>query len=651
MKNNVQNNQWKQWFAIGVIVIATIVVYYNSFKVPFLWDDRSKIVDNPDIKKLSNITTKLIYPSAANKTFERNDPSRPLVYLTFTLNYYIGKLNPFGYHLFNLIIHIFNVILIFFLTKKILSYTNLLNLSIYHSFIFSLFVSLLFAIHPVNTNSVTYLFSRSVLLATFFYLLSILFFIKTFEKNKTFYILSLLSFILALFARQDVVTLPAIILLFDYIILSDFSAKKVIENKYYHVPYWILFVGFLLFRYFYFGSIGDLEAENLPGRLIYLINQPYVIVKYLWLLFVPIGLSIDRGQFLIIKSIYELKEILSIIIIISIFIFAYQLYKRKSDTSKIILFSILWYFITLSPTSSFFPTTSTMVDNRLYLAGFGFYLILIFSYLSFFKSLKFPNFSIILICINILILGIITVKRNQLYQKSIPLWQDVVSYYPHSRAYNNLGVSYCEQKEYEKALNEYQKAICLSPKYKDAHYNLGFLFYIQKDYNNAIQHFKKVIELEPNYAKVHFELGNLYLDIKEYAKAIQEYQKVIEISPNEATVYNNLGVLYRILKDYNSAIQEYQKAIELNPDDEKAHNNLGVLYCNQKSYDKAIQEYQKALKINPNYFEAYCNLATAYCGLKRYDEALQGFEIALSLSPNDKDIQNKVNFLKQTVTH
>jgi len=413
LRNTIRKPNSLMGFAIGLVVIATIIVYHNSLKAPFIFDDKAKIVNNPDIQQLSNLKTKLIYKySENNKVFERNDPSRPLVYLTFTLNYYFGKLNPFGYHLFNLIIHIFNAILVFFLAKKIISgiyekgSTPLENVnnkvggkpcganggskspfcnnvrelySLTGLTLFPFLVSLLFAIHPINTNTVTYIFSRSDLLATFFYISSLLLFIKVIEKNlsifKSFnslYILSLICFILAIFSKQIAVTLPAIILIYDYIFLNEYKVSKVIEKKNYHIPYWLLFIGYLAFRYFYLGGIGDIEAESTWNRYSYLIIQPYIILRYLKMLLIPTGLSIDH----IINPVklYELKTIISFIFIIVVFLSSYIVYRKKTNISKLILFSILWFFIILSPTSSIFPTTSPLVENRLYLSGIGFFI-------------------------------------------------------------------------------------------------------------------------------------------------------------------------------------------------------------------------------------------------------------------------------------
>src|SRR3989339_332192 len=577
MKKLLKSN----WFAIGLVVIATIIVYHNSLNAPFIFDDIPKIVENPDIQQLSNLKTKLIYKySENNKVFERNDPSRPLVYLTFTLNYYFGKLNPFGYHLFNLIIHIFNAILVFFLAKKIISgiyekgSTPLENVnnkiggkpcgasggskspfcnnvrelySLTGLTLFPFLVSLLFAIHPINTNTVTYIFSRSDLLATFFYISSVLLFIKATDKNlpilKSFnplYILSLICFILAIFSKQIAVTLPAIILIYDYIFINNYKISKVKEGLYYHIPYWLLFIGYLAFRYFYFGGIGDIEAEFTRDRYSYLIIQPYIILKYLKLLFIPIGLSIHH--FVNPLKLLELRTIISFLSLIVIFYVIYLIYKKKTNTSKLILFSILWFFIILSPTSSIFPTTSPLVENRLYLSGIGFFIILVFVYFSIFKSFKLSNIIIFPICIYILLLGYCTIKRNYLYQYPLLLWQNVILQYPNNTiAHNSSGNLLFNLKRYEEAEREYREAIRTNANYAEAYYNLGLLLKNTKRYEEAEKEYRKAIEISPNYIEAHNNLGVLLYNTKRYEEAEKECKEVIKMDSKFTEGYNVLG--------------------------------------------------------------------------------------------------------------
>ncbi|MFA5780112.1 MAG: tetratricopeptide repeat protein [Elusimicrobiota bacterium] len=695
LENRVQGRLWKQWLAIGIIVLATTVVYYNSLKTPFIFDDVLKIVENPDIKELSNLKTKLVYPySKQYPNFSRNDPSRPLTYLTFTLNYYFGKLNTFGYHLFNLVMHIFNAILLFFLTKKIISLlltSQSPNLSISQSLTFPFFTALFFAIHPINTNAVTYIFSRSDVLATFFYILSLLFFIKTFEKNKKLYILSLLCFIVALFSKQIAVTLPAIVLISDYIFLNNFSIKKTIDKKYYHIPFWALLFIYLLSRYFYLGGLGDVEVEvtKVWNRYSYLIIQPDIILRYLKLLFIPIGFCIEHR--IEPAKILELKTIISFLSLAVIFWLTYRTYKKKTDISKIILFCVLWFFIILSPTSSFFPTTSPLVENRLYLSGFGFYFFITFLYFKIFKI----NFALgkefnltrnwlfnSIITFHIFLLGYGTIKRNQLYQQPILMWQDVISKYPNNvRAHSDLGILLYNSKRYENAEKEYREAIRIDQNYAEAHNNLGNLLYDSKRYEEAEQEYRQALRVNPNNAKAHNNLGNLLYNSKRYEEAERAFRDAIRVNPNFAGARYNLGILLHNLKRYEEAEKAFSDAIRVNPDNAKAynnlggllynskrfkeaekafrdairinpnfanaHNNLGILLHNLKRYEEAEKEYREAIGINPNDVELHNNLGILYYELKKYNKALQEYETALRLSPNNKLVQDKIQLLHQ----
>jgi tetratricopeptide (TPR) repeat protein len=558
-----------KWLAIGLIVLISAVVYYNSLHAPFIFDDIPKIIENPDIKQLENVKTKLIYPyDKEYYNFKRNDPSRPLTYLTFTLNYHFGKLNTFGYHLFNILMHIFNAVLIFFLTRKIILYIYKKD-----SHFFSLFVALFFAVHPINTEVAAYVYHRSDSLLTFFYILSLLFFIKTIEKKKCFYIFSLGCFILAFSAKQTAATLPAIVLVFDYIFLSDCNVSKVLARKNYHIPFWLILIVFLLFRLLYFGGIGDKETDAYSrwSNFSYPVIQPYVVLRYLGLLLIPTGLCIDHFIEPV-KTVFELKILASFFSIMVLFILIYKVSRKKTDASKLLLFSALWFFITLFPTSSFLPIRDAMAERRLYLSGFGFFLAIVSLYFLILRKgaicSRSPGWILLgLAGIHIFLLGAATVKRNQLYRNPVLLWQDAISMYPENFR---------------------------------AHYNLSFLYYERREYVKAIEETQKALKINPDSAKARINLGALYRNQKEHAKAIEETQKALKINPDSAQAHTNLGALYYDRKEYAKAIRKYQKALKINPDYVIALYNLGITYYHQKEYEKALRKFKSILRLNPN---------------------------------------------------
>jgi protein O-mannosyl-transferase len=556
------NAMTKKIIALAFLLAVTAGVYYNSLRLPFIFDDINKIVDNPDIKQLSNLKTRLIYPYDRDYHIpHRNDPSRPLVYLTFTLNHYFGRLDPFGYHLFNVALHMLNALLVFFLARKIV----LLALN-RETVLFPLAVSLLFAVHTVNSSVVAYVYSRSDILASFFYLLSLLLF---FGGRGTF-ALSAFCFILALSSKQSSVTLPAVTLIFDYLFPGGFSFRGVRERKYRHLFFWLILCAYLLIRYAYFGALGDLEGlDALWNRYDYLLIQPYVVLRYLQFLIMPVGLC--YYHYLGPGAVPALRLASLVAATAGIIFLAYKLHSVKTGSSKILLFSLLWFVIQLLPTSSFFPTTTAMVENRLYLAGIGFYLgtaFLLYSLLRAGVSAdgKRRLIAALLAGIYILSLCVMTVKRNRFYGDPIGLWEEAVRRYPdNARAYNNLGNLYCDKEKYDEAIKEYMNALAIKPDYAEAYNNLGIIYSIRKEYDKAISTYETALKYDPDIAETHTNLGNLYSLTKKYDKAVAEYQKALSIDPNLAGAYYNIGILYNKQKKRADALRAFRAAFKIYP--------------------------------------------------------------------------------------
>lgn len=562
------------WVLITILMLTCLFAYYNSLNSPFILDDKDKIVENQDIGHLD----RLVYPYDKKvHNFNRNDPSRPMTYFTFFLNYRFGKLNPFGYHIFNTCLHVLNTVLLFLLIRNILFLIYKKD----HPF-FPFFTALLFASHPINTSAVTYVFSRSDLLAAFFYLSSLLLFINTLKRDKKQYTLSILCFILALLSKQSAVTLPAMILLIDYMFLSNFDLKNLLKRKSYHLAFWGILLVYLAIRYAYLGGIGDIEANSPWGRGEYLIIQPYVIQRYLQMLAFPTGLCIDHAIQPL--KLTDFRVLASFLILIGIFISSYYLYKKKTDSSKLILFFILWFIITLSPTSSFFPTTTALAENRLYLAGIGPYVIIVFLYYLVFSKSGFYDtmpgtILIVLLLLHVFSLGLLTFKRNRLFDIPALMWEDVISKYPgqNARAYNNLGIIYAAEGNYNDAITEFDNSLKVDPAYANAHYNLGLSFEKQGVYDKAIDEYDKTLIIDQYFAKALLNLGNLYYHQKTYLKAIDNYQKILDMDRNNYDALNNLAVIYYEQKRYKEALEKMDYLSCLYPSDENIKTKARML--------------------------------------------------------------------------
>lgn len=637
-----------------ILIILVLGAYYNSLKTPFLLDDKFRIVNNPDITKLSNIPSKLIYPHNNTKTFEnywmRNDPSRPVVFLTYTINYHFGGLAPFGYHLINIILHIFNVILFFllgsFLTRE---------LDNRYSGIIPLYAAMLFAVSPVNADAVSYIFGRSNLLASLFYFSSILFFIRTVHRHPIYLPLSLLFFILALFSKQISVTLPLIILIIDYIFISRYHSEKITARLSVHTSYWTILILYLLFRLFFFGAIGDIEAGATWDRFQYICIQPYIILNYVRLILLPAGLSlvhiIDKPS-----SVFDLRIIIPFAVFISISLLGKKTFIRKPVQLKYIIFCVLWFIITLLPTSSFFPTTQAMVERRVYLPGFGIYFLITAAYifllnlpfikrttLAGFKS-RYIIFSIM--TVHILALLILTHNRNRLLNNPVRLWSRIAEKYPtNDIAHNELGLVFLDKGDYKSALKEFRIAISLDPKKPEYYSSMGKYYLKKERYLEAVSFFSKALAINPQSFSLQNDLGVTYFNNGNYELALKHYNYSLTLKSDYAPTYNNIGSVYYMLKDYHKAVNFYEKSLALNPYYPSAYYNLGLTQLQLNNYFKAKDSFLLAIECGYRKENVFIKLADIYYRENNIREAIMIYKKAHKIFPGSNIISNNLKAL------
>ncbi len=598
---------------------------------PFISDDISKIVDNPDVKSINSGFDKFVFSYATSpKNFRHNDPSRPIVYFSFAVNYVLDGINPFGYRLFNLIIHILNGILCFFIVKEIMFILRLPWM------IVSIASSLIFAVHPANVNVVAYVYSRSDALATLFYLASILSFARS-DNNKLLSKASIFLFFLALFSKQIAVTLPVIILLYDLCFTSKFDLKDLIKQRRKHYPYWLTLILYICFRYLYLGGIGDLEARETINRYFYLATQPSVILKYLTMTLIPHGFSFDHNISPL-TSIWNLKSLVPLTIILSIWGYLLTKTFRRSEYIWVILtFGFSWFLVTLLPTSSIFPTTNVFVENRMYLAGIGISLIAAYVINSL-KSYSFPMLALV-----VLTLSALTWNRNQIYKDPILIEEEILSKYPdHPRSNNNLALLLRDDVRAEHLL---KKAIAAKPDYADAHSNLALLYYKRKEHEKSILEYNLAVSLNPRLYNAWFNLGNIYANMKDFSRSEEHYLKAIQENSQYYQAYVNLGLLYSSTQQTDKAKTCFLKAIEIKPDYVESYINLGILLASLKKFEEAEGYLVKAVLIDPKNAYAHINLGNLYQIENKKSQAKSEFQIALLLLPGNTFLNDRIKKL------
>ncbi len=609
--------------------------------------------------------------------------------LSFALNYHFGKLNVFGYHLVNITIHTINGLLVWWLvilTFETPTMKKFNSLSSFRDFIAS-FSSLIFIIHPVQTQAVTYIVQRFTSLATLFYLLSLILYIKarlinqisldagqnpnhnhTSGNIKTVlcYLVAVTAAILAMKTKEIAFTLPFIIILYDLIFFSALKLEHGTLNfrrAYFIIPFLATLFIIPLSILGADKPLGDImgelreaaqETEEIP-RGVYFLTQLRVIVTYIRLLFLPIQQNLDYDYSLS-YSLFELNTLTSFLFLLSIFVAALYLLKRSWRTGNgygiLASFGILWFFITLSVESSIIPIRDIIFEHRLYLPSVGAIIASSSAVLYVLVRRKLKPTPLLTACVLVLIavpLGLGTYHRNFVWKDEVTLWEDVTRKSPDkARGHNSLGLAYYKQGRVEEAIQEYMTALKLKPDYLEAHQNLGGTYAKQGHLEEAIQEYLTAIRLQPDYPGTHNNLGLAYYDQERLEEAIQEYMTALKLKPDFAEAHYNLGLVYYNQGRWDEAIKEYMAALKLKPDYIEAHQNLAGVYYNQGRWDEAIQELMIALRLNPNLADAYYNLGNIYKAKGLKDEAKREFETVLEIRPNDPKARQEIESLSGT---
>ncbi|MFH1415050.1 MAG: tetratricopeptide repeat protein [Elusimicrobiota bacterium] len=635
--------------SVILLLFLILTLYGGSLRSPFIFDDIRKIKENPDIKKITNLPASLVYPFDKDvKVYRRNEPSRPLVYLTYTLNYHFGKLDPAGYRLFNMIMHFLTSVLVFILAVQIFSYF----LHRKEVWLLSFFSAVLFAVHPLNTDAVTYIFGRSSILVTFFYLLSLLFFIRTFTQHRKNHIASVVFCLLAFCSKETAVTLPLVFLIADYFLISRNNVKRVLNRTMIHMPYWIILGIYLVYKHFYIGGIFEKGTARGVSGILYLAAQPFALLKYIRLLLFPAGYSLDH----VIKlpdTVFGLSVMIPFAMILISAASVYLVCRRKTKTSEIVLFGILWFLITILPTANFIFINQVIAERRMYLSGIGIYIIVITviyrlaGQIGERMKIGKSHIAVLFFVLYTVFFGAVTYGRNRLYKDPVLIWQDVTSRYANSiRAHNNLGNLYLERAEYEKASEEFKKALDIDPRDAIIRNNLGLLYSKTGRPEDAMNEYTKAAMYDPHFAEPYYNMGNLYSVRKSYEMSLKSYEKAVMINPRYADAYYNLGNLLKDQKDYGRAAQEYRRTVMLDPEYAKAYINLGNLYAMRGDYQKAFKEYNNALAAAPETKGVHFNLGKLYLKVKNYQLAREEMEKALLIDPDNQLIVDKINAIR-----
>lgn len=596
-----------------IVALLAITVYLNTLGHGFVFDDRKFIVFNTFIQDWRSLFRIFTYDYLMH-TWDDLDVNRPLMVISLILDYSIWKLNPMGYHLTNLVLHVANTI----------TFLYLLNLISVGNRI-ALISSIIFAIHPVHVQAVNAINFREDLMVTFFYLLSLICFIRGLNSGvgKRDFIWSLLFYLLALLSKETALTLPIICLLYIITWKKGSPPKWVFAGYIFVTAIYLLFL--LYARHLSGGMMVYYEAsllERLYGSLV-------ILGRYLWLHIIPIGLTADYDA----KPFFELtlKNILSALAMFILFIWFLRRFTIKPG---LVSFSFAWFFITLIPAMNLIPLLKPAAERYLYLPSIGVITLIAIWASSLLDKKRKPIVGVLSTLI--VIFSVLTINGNTVWKDNYSLWHDTVRKAPkNSSAHRQLGLIYEEKKQFTKAYIEYQAALKFAPEnlfYKaTVHDDLGLLYLTTGKHEKAYEEFGIALKLYPEYYEAHINLGSLYAENSKYEEALREYQSALRLNPDDDNIHYRLGMLYAKNKQYDRAYSEYQKTLELNPKNASAYFDLGLLLFENSNIEASIAMFNKGLTISPGNVKAHSFLGDLYMKIGKKELAEKEYKEAARL--------------------
>lgn len=613
---------FKSRFLFPVLLFALIfAVYAPTFNAEFHFDDHAYILESNEILSISGSINRI------GKHFFR--PDRSLVTLSFALNHQVHKFELPGYHLVNISLHAMNGVLVFFLLSRLLFSNSYIssnpNNKYYETIAFG--AALLFLLHPVAVNSVTYIAQRHGLLATFFYLLGFIAYINGRNANKASHIVwffvCLLSFWGAIHSKPMALTFPFVLIVYEIIFRQrDAHAlrKFAVVSFAFSVLSTVLIVVYAIQTGLFSQDafLAGFRTQELWTPWQHMMTESVVFLHYWKILFLPLSSWLSGDHYFPVYKTLTSPVILSWLVHLCIVGIAVRTYLSKF---KLICFGIVWFYITLVPPYLLLPIQDVKVDYKTYLASFGAVCILAECAFLFFKRYG-TRPTVLVFLLLVTVSTVITVQRNQIFMTEESFWSDIIKKYPNeSRPYNNRGLAYYDQGQFSKAILEFNKAISLQPNYGLVYANLGDSYQKTGDTLNALNSYKTYLQSHPNDANALVRIANIYARQKKWKSALEIYKKAVAVEPDNSLAMYNLALCHSHLNNYNQALESFHKVLNLDNRHSKALAGIGAIHYQQRNTKTAIQYFEQSIAIEPTSPDSLYNLAACYAKTGKLVEA------------------------------
>lgn len=624
-----------QWITLFVLAAVTFLVFYPSLKCEFTnWDDGTYVTENPMIWKLDGKAIKEIFSAPVSLNYH------PLTMLSLAIDYKLGKLDPYYYHLNNVLIHILNVMLVFiFMRLFVNGYNQRTSSESFRPspFNVALIVSIFFAIHPMRVESVTWVAERKDVLYVFFFFLSLIFYLRYLGTKKHSWMIGcFVFFICSCLSKGMGVVLPVILVLMDWFYgetksVREFFLSIIKKTQFFLIS---LGLGWYAFHVQSQGAIAAMETFSFFQRLTF---GCYGFIMYIWKLLLPLNLSAfypypftdARGN---IPALYYASPFIVLFIAAAVI---FILWKKK-EHGKFLVFGFSFYFISVALVLQFVSVGSViMADRYAYLSYVGLFFMVgyFFEYVRKNLSSSISNLFAGILIASAGYFSYLTHERTKVWTNAKTLWTDAINQFPFIEiGYENRGIYFKDHHQLDSMLIDYEFVTQkLHSRNEKIWSNLGNLYGLQKKFDKSLNAYSQAIEINPQNSSTYLNRAITYSMMGKYAQSIPDYDKSLALAPEVALTYKNRAYTFLQLGQFAQSISDYNKAIELYSYDTLSYLNRGISKFNAKMYAESLNDFNKYISMSPNNPQAYYNASVAYKNMNKFAEALQNARMAQKL--------------------
>jgi len=640
----------RRWGGLA-LALAVVAAYGNSFKGPFVFDDVTGIEQNLTIRHLASA----LFPPLGALSVS----GRPVLNLSLALNYAVSGTKVWSYHAANLLIHVLATLTLFGLVRRTLERPGPGGRAADpgRSTWLALAVALLWGLHPLQTESVTYLVQRAESLMGLFYLLTLYGFVRYAEARSSFVplrgtsadkkaggsawaVLSILACFFGMGTKEVMVSAPLIVLLYDRAFVSGTLGEAWRRHRVLYAGLagtWILLGYLVALNGSHEGTAGFGVG---PGGGTYWLTQFPAVVRYLGLAAWPHPLTLDYGM----QGVRSVPAVVACMAIVGLLAAGTAAALARNSALG---FLGAFFFAILAPTSVVPGTQQTMAEHRMYLPLAAVLAVAMAGLES--RTRRTPSWrtpGLVLLAAAAVACGIVTARRNADYRSDLAIWSDTVAKRPElALAHHNLGRAYFERGDFPEAIAQYEEALRLNPASVYGRIDLGLNLEQIGRRPEALVQYEEAVRLQPGWAGVHASLAGGLSRAGRWPEAAAQYREALRLKADYPQAENGLGMALFRLGDTGGAIGHFQAALRMDPGYAEADNSLGTALASLNRLPEAVACFERALQLNPDYPEAHLNLGNAFYQANRLTDAIHEYEAALRLQAGSAEVHDHFGIL------